>query len=191
MDDLPRRAPQLSTSSAIVARKNKDRELLMDENSASALAEVRHEPHDAARETVAAELRYRSEMEGLISCPPAPSTSPRTVGYRFATSDLADANNALPVIKINPSRFVGEHKPCCSALALSMYLSLPALINRARKGVKSNPNFLKRLGNHYVEVNISSLGRQCEPNNEGHFDFFEYTSFNFRQQVLSHGRIEL
>jgi hypothetical protein len=136
------------------------------------------------------ELRYLTELNALPTCPPPVCQEPVSMGYRFATANLADQNNALPVLKINPNRFLNEPKLCCSGLALSMYVTLPQLNDRARKGVKNNPNFLKRIGDHYVQLTIADLGRQCEPSSVGHFDFFEYTSFQFAQQVISHGRLE-
>lgn len=135
-------------------------------------------------------LRYHDELQVIEGCPPAISTAPLLYGYRFAFSDLKHPNNSLPVAKINPSRFVNESpKQCCSGLALSMFSSLTCLQKRAAEGLKTSPKFLKRVGNRFVHLNITGVGRQTEVSKSGHFDFHEYISFNFDECILASGDI--
>lgn len=68
-------------------------------------------------------------------------------------------------------------------LALSMYSTLPALERRARAGVSTAPNFLKRVGDRYVQVALIGTGRQTEVSRSGHFDFHEYTNFNYSASI--------
>ena len=138
------------------------------------------------------QLRYHNEIQLIATCPPPSAKSPLGYGYRFAFEDLSDSRNHLPVAKISPSRFINEPpKVCCSALALSMYSTLPNLQKRAEAGVKNSPNFLKRVGNRFVQLNLSGAGRQTDVSNSGHFDFHEYTHFNFSACVMSAGVIPL
>ncbi|MGC4062943.1 MAG: hypothetical protein QM749_19725 [Aquabacterium sp.] len=153
--------------------------------------DVTQQPTEAAAPVKApVEFRYHADLRLLPSCPPSVAADSVSVAYRFAFADLSDARNKLPVSKISPSRFVNETpKKCCSGLALSMFQTLPQLTERAAKGIKHAPNFLKRVGDHYVQLDIHEYGRQGGCNGEGHFDFFEYTSFVYEQQVLAHARL--
>lgn len=144
----------------------------------------------AANETAsgAYEFRYHKDLRELPDCPPAATTSPLAAGYRFAQSDLKHPNNSLPPIKINPDPFaLAKPKRCCSGFGLSMYATLSALRDRASKGVRHSPLFLKRLGDHYVKVHLTAAsGRQTIADSNGHFDLFEYASFDFHTSVAEH-----
>jgi hypothetical protein len=145
-----------------------------------------HAPSPTARE-----FRYHTHVVGLVGCPPPPPSAPLGYGYRFAKADLNDESNRLPVSLINPSRWVNR-KPaiCCSSFALSMYSTLDALVQRARVGVENSPMFLKRIGDHYVQLKLTpECGRQTIASDDGHFDLHEYTSFDFQSSVATHQKL--
>lgn len=134
------------------------------------------------------EFKYHTEFSGIDNCPPPAAENPATMAYRFAQSTLSDPNNSLPPIKIKPDRFAyGRPQQCCSGFGLSMFTSLPALRSRADKALKNSPNFLKKLGNHYVKISLTkSSGRQTKADSNGHFDLYEYSTFDFSKSVLEH-----
>lgn len=141
----------------------------------------------------ALEFKYHVEMAPLEGCPPPASIAPLGVGYRFATAVLTDSRNNLPPYKINPHRWVGERRSlCCSVFALSMFATRDALCQRARAGLLASPQFLKRLGDHYVQVSLApGSGRQTQASNGGHFDLHEYKGFNLANAVLAHEKLPL
>lgn len=141
----------------------------------------------------ALELKYHRDISSLAGCPPAPARELRELGYRFATAKLTDACNLLPPYKTSPNRWVGERRTiCCSAFALSMYVTREALLHRARVGLSNSPLFLKRLGDHYVELSLRpESGRQTPPSGAGHFDLHEYRTFDFMAAVRKHEKLPL
>lgn len=131
-------------------------------------------------------FKYHSNISTLKNCPPTVSGLPLAVGYRFGDSDINHPNNGLPVAVKNKNNST-HHRPNCSSYALSMYVSLDTLKARARCGVNYSPQFLKKIGDHYLKIQLSeSSGRQTAPNADGHFDLHEYSSFNLQAAVQEH-----
>lgn len=149
-------------------------------------------PTEAAK-TSAKEFRYHAKVSAYAGCPPAPAAEPLGVGYRFVKADIEEESNWLPSSIKNPAAWKNKPaKVCCSALALSMYSTLDGLVAAARAGVDSSPNFLKRLGDYYARVKLTSeCGRQTVPRDNGHFDLHEYTSFDRQASVVEHKALEL
>jgi hypothetical protein len=139
------------------------------------------------------EFKYHVEFAPLAGCPPAPSRHTQRVGYRFATSSLGEVCNRLPPYKINPTRWIGSRRGlCCSVFALSMYGTRDALIQRARVALLASPQFLKRIGDHYVELTLApESGRQTTMTPAGHFDLYEYRGFDFMASVQVHEKMSL
>ncbi len=136
--------------------------------------------------------KYSIEVQNIPNCPASGMQNIQAapiVAYRFCSSDLNELNNRLPAARLTPSREL-KGTPIttiCSAFALSMYDSLGNLTNKARSALKSNPQYLKRIGDHYIEVRITQADGKCTiPNTSGHFDFFEYQGFNIITAIISH-----
>jgi hypothetical protein len=73
-----------------------------------------------------------------------------------------------------------------------MYVTLEHLLNAARAGLKISPLYLKRLGDHYVQLSLSpDSGRQTQANSKGHFDLHEYQKFDFVTSALEHAKMKL
>jgi hypothetical protein len=139
------------------------------------------------------EFKYHVELTPLAGCPPPAAKQPLGIGYRFATEALTDTKNALPPYKISPARWIGDRRRlCCSVFALSMFSTRDALLRRARAGLLASPCFLKRVGDHYVQLSLKpECGRQTEPSGSGHFDLHGYRGFAFASAVLAHEKMAL
>ncbi len=136
------------------------------------------------------EFKYLADFGHIDDCPPPPAADFLTVAYRFATEKLQDEANLLPLAKKDPRRSISKREACCSAFALSMYSTLETLRNRARYGVLNSPMFLKRLGDHYIQIELTSeSGRQTAPNTSGHFDLYEYKGFDLLASVKIHKKM--
>lgn len=139
-------------------------------------------------------LRYAEEIRSMGNCPPNSSLAREAIGFRFAFEDIHHRNNFLPVALIEPERVVGSQPvtKCCAGYSLSMFDSVDNLVGRARKIIKHAPLFLKKVGDHFVEVKIAPSDGICTAvNSIGHFDFFEADSFSARAAVVTHGRLPL
>ena len=151
----------------------------------------------AAQQAVAliAPLKYAREIKEIAQCPCYPNYTDIGIGYRFALADVTDTKNFLPLALLDPDRTMPGRKPittCCEGWSLSMFTTLDALQARAAKAAKRNPKFLKRVGDHYTQVKLTDLcGVQTEPNNSGHFEFFERATFDGHKAVISHGKMAL
>ena len=139
------------------------------------------------------EFKYHVELAPLAGCPPPAAKQPLGVGYRFATAVLTDSKNALPPYKISPARWVGDRRRlCCSVFALSMFSTRDALLKRVRAGLLASPCFLKRIGDHYVQVALKpDCGRQTDASLTGHLDLHEYRGFNLSSAVVAHEKMAL
>jgi hypothetical protein len=148
-----------------------------------------------ARPVQAAQLKYATEIRNIAKCPMHLNFSQIEVAYRFALADVESVKNFLPVARLQPERTLPGNKPikdCCAGWSLSMYTTLEALQSKARKTIKTAPKFLKRVGDHYSQVKLTeSCGLHTGPNSEGHFEFFERTTFDGRQALVSHGPLGL
>ncbi len=143
----------------------------------------------------AVQLKYAAEIKDIAKCPLRPNFAQIQSAYRFALADVESIKNYLPIALLQPERTLPGSKPvkdCCAGWSLSMFTSLEALQSKARKTIKTSPKFLKRVGDHYAQVKLTdACGVHTGPNSEGHFDFFERSTFDGRQAVLSHGPLGL
>ncbi|MBO2977506.1 hypothetical protein [Burkholderia pseudomallei] len=143
---------------------------------------------------VSGQLRYAAEIKRLTCCPPTDAQALNIVGFRFAFEDLEHRDNYLPLAKITPERAIAGQPvtECCTGYSLSVFNSLDALASRARKVLKTSPQFLRRVGDHFVQLKITAEAGICTaPNNSGHFDLFELDTFSCRGAVLVHERLPL
>jgi len=139
----------------------------------------------------APKLKYISEITKIAGCPPMSCQGSACQGYRFAPASLSD-KAFLPVALVTPQRIL-RGRPitqCCTAYSLSLFQTLDQLRKRAEEGKKTAPNFLKRVGDHFVRLDISaSDGVSSAPNGHGHFDFFERVTFDALKCVVEHGEL--
>lgn len=142
-----------------------------------------------------AAFKYATEIREIAKCPVQPNDASIGMAYRFAQADLSDETNYLPTALLQPDRSMPGRKPiaeCCVGWSLSMFTTLDALQERARKTLKNSPKFLKRVGDHYTQVKLTSAcGVHTGPNNDGHFEFFERSTFDGKKAVVSHGKMKL
>lgn len=147
----------------------------------------------------AVQLKYAVQIKDITKCPSKKLKVEIGIAYRFAFDNLADPRNFLPIALIQPERMVpvppGVKKPvkeCCEAWSLSMYTTLDALQDRARKALETSPLFLKRVGSCFTQIKITpGCGAHTEPNHQDHFEFFERESFDGMKAVIHHGKMAL
>lgn len=135
-------------------------------------------------------LRYHLEINKNADCPPT-SSGHQDVGYRFCFASKTDRRNFLPTSILDLSRTDGNAPaPCCSGYALSMFVSLENLIEKRDKLAKRIKKFAEKKGSHYAKLSLTkNCGRCASLNDEGHFDFFEYTTFNAINAITEHAEI--
>lgn len=142
-----------------------------------------------------APLKYALEIKEIAKCPSQPHFSSIGMAYRFAHSDVENEKNFLPIARVQPDRSLPGGKPvgeCCEGWSLSMFTTLDALQDKAKKAIKSSPQFLKRVGECYTQLKItSSCGVHTDPSSSGHFEFFERATFDCRKAVINHGKMKL
>jgi hypothetical protein len=108
-------------------------------------------------------------------------------------ADKLHQKNFVPNAIADLSRHDGRAPaPCCSSYAVSLFTTLPALVNKTKAILKTNPRFLLKKGDHYAEVKLeASDGRSTVATNDGHFDFFEYSNFNAIACIKHHAKMAL
>ncbi|UKI09605.1 MULTISPECIES: hypothetical protein [Variovorax] len=135
-------------------------------------------------------LRYHVEISKFTDCPP-PSSGHQEVGYRFCFESKSDRRNFLPTSILDLSRTDGSAPaPCCSGYALSMFISLETLLEKRTKLAKRIKKFKEKKGGHYAKLALTkNCGRCASLNDDGHFDFFEYATFNAINAIIEHTEI--
>ena len=141
------------------------------------------------------QFKYSEEIKTIADCLPENLSNTLDCGFRFSFSDINNPNNYLPVALINPTRVLSNDSgqpitSCCIAYGLSMYTTKDALEAKAKIAIKSTPKFLKRVGNFYAKLSFTDkCGKHTNPNTDGHFTFFENSSFVGKNAVISHGAL--
>jgi hypothetical protein len=139
-------------------------------------------------------FKYSKELEATTDFSPATLVQKDQPGFRLVKSNLDDESNFLPQAILVPNRHVHGRSIAASAtgFALSMFESLDLLKTRTRSILKNSPQFLKRVGNHYAQLDLTSEdGASTATNGTGHFDFFEDVTFVPKSAVVSHSELEL
>jgi hypothetical protein len=137
-----------------------------------------------------AKLKYAHEIKQVCDCPPASSQSVDCYAYRFAFDKLD--KSFTPVALFNPQMTVSGRPVahCCEGYSLSMFDTLEQLRKRARAGLDRAPNFLKRIGDHFVRIKLTALdGIRTPSSSNGHFEFFEAATFDGPSRSLAHARL--
>lgn len=137
-------------------------------------------------------MKYTDKLSKIDGCPPKVLTPRTGAAFRFVFSDIGNPNNFLPPAVIKPGRFAtaAAHK-CCSGYALSMYETKAQILRSAKEAQKSNPLFLKRIGDHVAELRLEDGDGLCgAASRTGHFDFFEAVAFIGEQRVVAIEKVE-
>lgn len=130
-------------------------------------------------------MKYANQLGTLTDCPPSNNIYLYNTAYRFVFEPLAN-NSFIPQGIKSPSRISSAnsnaHKKC-SLLALSMFVSESAAVDRFNELKKMCKNIEKSLGTHLaVGVINANDGLQYAANADGHFDFHEHASANLATQ---------
>lgn len=162
---------------------------------AEGVSQYAPDAQSAAQPAQSVPFKYRAQIREIVRCPDEPHFTSVGVGYRFAHADVGHDGNYLPIALIQPDRKLHGQKPvgeCCTGWSLSMYTTLDALQNRVRKAGAYAPKFLKRVGDHFIQIKLTpACGVHTDINDEGHFDFFERETFNGKNAVVAHGKMKL
>ena len=138
-------------------------------------------------------MKYTDKLSKIDGCPPKALTPRSGAAFRFVFADTGHPNNFLPPAVIKPGRFAAASaRVCYSGYALSMYETKAQILRSAKEAQKSNPLFLKRIGDHVAELHLEDNDGMCgEPSLTGHFDFFEAVAFIGEQRVVAIEKVEL
>ena len=132
------------------------------------------------------EYKYRTEMAEIAECPSHVTAPFKGDCYRAVRSDLKHPSNFLPIAKIDPHRLKKTRADQrCGLWGLSMYEHAHQLRELILKVEKHSPRFRLLIGDHCAHLRITAQhGRRTEATSTGHFDFYEYTTFNAEAVIL-------
>lgn len=120
------------------------------------------------------ELKYHTDISGIVACPPTVAAPRDQHAFRFIHDEIHDERNFVVPAKLNPKRKFPGHEEQCAAYALSFFSSKDAAFAKFLKLVKSNPNIKKLLGTQLAEGDLKKQdGRSTPISKSGHFDLFE------------------
>lgn len=130
------------------------------------------------------EFRHKQDLQEIVertgeSCPPATAKAVSVKAFRFV-KEPRTAACFLPQGKKSPRRVLdAKAHEQCSLLGLSMFNSEQAARNRYEILKKSISNVKRSLGTHLAMGSLTEVdGVATDPNEAGHFDFFEFSSFS-------------
>ncbi len=120
------------------------------------------------------EFKYRTEISGLLECPPAGCEETQATLYRFVREDIRHRENFLPQAVRQPTRKFKDDAECCSGYALSFFRSQESARRRYEGIRKRHDNISKNLGTHLAEVNLLPKDGRLTPFQSDHVDLHEY-----------------
>lgn len=137
------------------------------------------------------ELRYHHHISQIADCPCALSGEYEKDGFHLVQADLQSPANFRPKgLKDAAGYAVTAPEKRCVWWALSMFESPDHIRRRFNKAMRSNPKLGKLIGEYYVRFRLNhTLGRVSATASNGHFEFFEYTSFDAKSQALDHQKL--
>lgn len=147
-------------------------------------------PLSTSTGVVGGTYKYQKYLAPLAGCPPTPLQPPSGPAFRFAKQPLTDPDNGLPVAFLPPRNALARKGAikCCECYSLSLFKTLAQLRSRFKAITKSVPNFQKRVGDFYIELNLHSACGLCtHPNSTGHFSLFEFQGFSLLSAVVDDG----
>lgn len=137
----------------------------------------------------ASEMRYHAFISKLDSCPAHATLRCNEPAYRVVHSDLKHPDNFVPQAVSQPDRLAtASDSRQCGLWSLSLYRDPQQLRNLILKMEKTSPKFRKIVGDHYVKLDMKEHdGRRTPDDQFGHFNFYEYTTFDAHTAVQEHG----
>ncbi|RFM31233.1 hypothetical protein [Chitinophaga silvisoli] len=129
------------------------------------------------------ELKYRDLLKEVsnngCSCPPDDATSLITVAYRFVFEEDTKKINHLPNKIISPKRKLRDTVEECSACGLSCYLTEENASTKYNYLIEAHQNIYKNIGDSLSVGTINAEdGQVTTVDHEGHYDFYEFATFN-------------
>lgn len=135
------------------------------------------------------ELKYHAFTSKLDNCPADATLRCTEPAYRVVREQLNHPDNFLPQAMSQPDRL--ERSPAakqCGLWALSLYSHPDQLRSLVEKMEKYSPKFRKTVGDYYVMLDIKEHdGRRTSADHFGHFNFYQYTTFDAVAAVKEHG----
>jgi hypothetical protein len=130
------------------------------------------------RDARSGRLKYADDLVRLINCPPSDAKQVDPCeAFRFVHDAITDPRNFIPPAKLNPARRFKDDEECCSAHALSMFISLPQAVTFFSGLRRRYPNIQKALGSNVAQGPLAETdGLATKPDQRGHFDLFESES---------------
>jgi hypothetical protein len=137
------------------------------------------------------ELRYHAQISQIEDCPCALTGAYEKLGYHLVQANLQSPRNFLPMAKKDPSGYAAKAAAQrCPWWSLSMFEKPEQLRKRFTKARLSSPKAEMLLGDHYVCFKLNhTKGRISAPAPSGHFEFFEYTTFDPAAEALDHQKL--
>lgn len=137
------------------------------------------------------EFEYHDQMSSLPDCPCALKGPYDKIGYHLVQSNLQDVGNFLPKGKKDPEGYERQVVvKRCPWWSLSMFESPDHLRRRFSKAKLSNPMVAKLIGDHFVKFRLDhTKGRISSASSNGHFEFFQYKSFDPLLEASDHQRL--
>jgi hypothetical protein len=133
------------------------------------------------------EYKYRAEISEISGCPSQATTPFKDDCYRAVQSDPKHPGNFLPIARIDPHR-LKKARPDqrCALWGLSMYEHAQQLREMILKVEKHSPRFRLLIGDHCARLRLTAQhGRRTLASASGHFDFYEYATFNAETAVVA------
>lgn len=132
------------------------------------------------------------ELEADCSCPPANSMIVKIEAFRFVFENDPDLNSHKPAKVKSPKRIMKTAEENCSLCGLSCFRSAQEALSTYFNLVKARPNLINVLGDSLSIGNLDeNSGMSTEVDSEGHFDLFEYSTFDPYQTFLFMQKIGL
>lgn len=131
-------------------------------------------------------LRYERELLAIQNCPGVPAPFKGTV-YRVAHKELRRSFDPTAVSDPGRLKRSSSTETHCSLWGLSMFESLEQLCKMVKRVEKTNKNFRILVGDHYVELELTSKdGQRTAANKGGHFDLHPADSFDPNDSLRCH-----
>ena len=142
-------------------------------------------------------LKYQELIDQIdlgegISCPPQNSIATDRDAYRYIFEDDPNLESHKPAKVKSPKRILKAIEENCSLCGLSCFRSVDEAMSIYFNLVKARPNLVKILGDSLAKGILNKKSGLLTENDElGHFDLFEYSTFDPYQTFMFFKKIEL
>jgi len=131
------------------------------------------------------ELKYQDDISEIKGCPPEACSPPAegTVGFRFTGSSSPDAEDFVPVAKMQPQRTFQGAESKCTSYALSFFATKSQALNKRIKLVQQNAKLAQRY-RCIASCDLTPEDGLIGPiNAEGHFSLHESVTASYATTV--------